>query len=394
MRDYKLIFLIVFGSLVLLGISWIEFHLPEPPVTGSSSLNVAEALGGGDVSGYTRALEPRPFVFPSDHADHPEFRNEWWYFTGNLQTETGQAFGFQVTLFRNSLLPESPEQSGSPWRTNQLYMGHLALSDIQESRFHHAERFQRAALGLAGTELQPLKIWLDDWEIKGVGNDPMSWQLLAKTKEFGVNLEVTPRKPLVLQGNQGLSQKGKEPGNASYYYSFTRMSARGEVITPQGTFDVTGSSWLDREWSTSVLESNQVGWDWFALQLNDGTDLMYYQLRDNAGKPDEQSSGKLVNPNGESRTLAFDEVALKVVEFWKSPHSGASYPAGWTVKLPSENLELEISPRISDQELQTTVSYWEGSVSVQGTQNGQPIQGVGYVEMTGYDPLMTSIDGS
>ena len=393
MRDYKLI-LIVFGSLVLLGISWIEFHFTEPPVTGGSNINVAEALGGGDVSGYTRALEPRQFAFPSDHADHPEFRNEWWYFTGNLQTETGQAFGFQVTLFRNSLLPESPEQSGSPWRTNQLYMGHLALSDIQKARFYHAERFQRAALGLAGTELQPLKIWLDDWEIKGVGNDPMRWQLLAKTEEFGINLEVTPRKPLVLQGNQGLSQKGKEPGNASYYYSFTRMSARGEVITPQGTFDVTGSSWLDREWSTSVLESNQVGWDWFALQLNDGTDLMYYQLRDNAGKPDEQSSGKLVNPNGESRTLAFDEVALKVVEFWKSPHSGASYPARWTVKLPSENLELEISPRISDQELQTTVSYWEGAVSVQGTQNGQPIQGVGYVEMTGYDPLNTSIEGS
>ena len=393
MRDYKLI-LIIFGSLALIGISLLGFYLPEPPAHGSGNLNVAEALGGGDVSGYARALEPRLFSFPQDHADHPEFRNEWWYFTGNLQTSFGRPFGFQVTLFRNSLVPELPEHSGSPWRTNQLYMGHLALSDIHEDRFYHAERFQRAALGLAGTESNPLKIWLDDWEIKGVSSDPMRWVLLAKTEEFGIKLDVTPSKPLVLQGNQGLSQKGKEPGNASYYYSFTRMSVSGEVFTPQGTYDITGSSWLDREWSTSVLESNQVGWDWFALQLNDGTDLMYYQLRDKSGKPDEQSSGKLVKPNGESRNLIFEEVALKVIEFWKSPNSGTSYPAGWTLKLPSENLELEIAPRMSDQELQTTVSYWEGSVSVQGTQNGQPIQGVGYVEMTGYSQLMNSIDGS
>ena len=393
MRNYKLI-LAFCGFLTLLGFTWYTLHQRELPIQSSSNLNVAEALGGGDVSGYARALEPRSFSFPSDHADHPEFRNEWWYFTGNLKNEVGRPFGFQVTLFRNSLVPEVPEESGSPWRTNQLYMGHLALSDIQEDRFYHAERFQRSALGLAGVDAQPLRIWLDDWEIKGVSKDPMKWQLFAKTEEFGINLEVTPIKPLVLQGNQGLSQKGKEPGNASYYYSFTRMIASGEVITPDGIFDVTGSSWLDREWSTSVLESNQVGWDWFALQLNDGTDLMYYQLRDKAGKPSEQSSGKLVNPNGESRNLNFEEVALKVVEFWKSPNSGASYPAGWTLKLASENLDLEISPRMSDQELQTTVSYWEGSVRVQGTQNGQPIQGVGYVEMTGYDQFMTSVDES
>ncbi len=393
MRNYKLI-LAFCGFLTLLGFTWYTLHQRELPIQSSSNLNVAEALGGGDVSGYARALEPRSFSFPSDHADHPEFRNEWWYFTGNLQNEVGRPFGFQVTLFRNSLVPEAPKESGSPWRTNQLYMGHLALSDIQEDRFYHAERFQRSALGLAGVDAQPLRIWLDDWEIKGVSKDPMKWQLFAKTEEFGINLEVTPIKPLVLQGNQGLSQKGKEPGNASYYYSFTRMIASGEVITRDGIFDVTGSSWLDREWSTSVLESNQVGWDWFALQLNDGTDLMYYQLRDKAGKPSEQSSGKLVNPNGESRNLNFEEVALKVVEFWKSPNSGASYPAGWILKLASENLDLEISPRMSDQELQTTVSYWEGSVRVQGTQNGQPIQGFGYVEMTGYDQFMTSVDES
>ena len=393
MRNFKLI-LVFCGFLTLLGFSWYTLHQRDLPLQNNSSLNVAEALGGGDVSGYARALEPRSFSFPKDHADHPEFRNEWWYFTGNLQNEVGRPFGFQVTLFRNSLVPALPKESGSSWRTNQLYMGHLALSDIQEEHFYHAERFQRAALGLAGVEAQPLKIWLDDWEIKGVGNDPMKWQLLAKTEEFGINLEVTPSKPLILQGNQGLSQKGKEPGNASYYYSFTRMVASGKVTTPEGTFEVTGSSWLDREWSTSVLESNQIGWDWFALQLNDGTDLMYYQLRDKAGKTDEQSSGKLVNPNGESRNLNFQEVALKVVELWQSPNSGASYPAGWTLKLPSESLDLQISPRMSDQELQTTVSYWEGSVRGKGTQNGQPIQGVGYVEMTGYDQFMTSVDGS
>ncbi|MEK9973089.1 MAG: lipocalin-like domain-containing protein, partial [Deltaproteobacteria bacterium] len=356
----------------LLGFSWYALHQRDLPLQNNSNLNVAEALGGGDVSGYARALEPRSFSFPKDHADHPEFRNEWWYFTGNLQNEVGRPFGFQVTLFRNSLVPELPEETGSPWRTNQLYMGHLALSDIQEERFYHAERFQRAALGLAGVEAQPLKIWLDDWEIKGVGNDPMKWQLFAETEEFEINLEVTPSKPLVLQGNQGLSQKGKEPGNASYYYSFTRMVASGEVTTPEGTFEVKGSSWLDREWSTSVLESNQIGWDWFALQLNDGTDLMYYQLRDKAGKPDEQSSGKLVNPNGESRNLNFQEVALKVVELWQSPNSGASYPAGWTLKLPSENLDLQLSPRMSDQELQTTVSYWEGSVRVKALRMDNP----------------------
>jgi predicted secreted hydrolase len=382
------------GSVAVFGFAWYAIYQSGSHIQGNGNLNVAEALGGGDVSGYARALEPKLFSFPRDHADHPEFRNEWWYFTGNLQTEAGRPFGFQVTLFRNSLIPEPVDQSKSSWRTNQLYMGHLALSDIQEERFHHAERFQRVALGLAGTEIEPLRIWLDDWEIKGVGTNPMKWQLIAKTEEFGINLEVIPRKSLVLQGNQGLSQKGREPGNASYYYSFTRMSANGKVNTPQGDFYVTGLTWLDREWSTSALEENQVGWDWFALQLNDGTDLMYYQLRDKDGQPDKQSSGKFVNPNGESRTLSFDEVTLNVDGFWKSPISGASYPAAWTLELPSENLELKVSPRMNDQELITTVSYWEGSVSVKGTQDGLPIEGVGYVEMTGYDPLVTSKEES
>lgn len=370
--------------LVSFGCVWFFWESPtpdpEPP-----AINVAEALGGSDVEGFARALEPRPFLFPQDHGAHPDFRNEWWYFTGNLRTPNDRDFGYQLTLFRNALAPTDSSASGSSWRSPQLFMGHLALTDLAAEKFHHSERFQRGALELAGATTEPLRIWLEDWEIKGIGESPLHWKLTALTEDFGLKLDVMAVKPMVLQGNNGLSQKGSQAGNASYYYSYTRLQTTGTIITPQGEFAVSGSSWLDREWSTSVLEENQVGWDWFSLQLEDGSDLMYYQLRDEEGKPDQNSSGRWVEASGSNRALTGADVQLTTIRTWQSPHTGAIYPAGWELKLPSEELKLRIAPRLADQELQVAVAYWEGSVSVEGELRGRKINGVGYVEMTGYD---------
>ncbi len=375
--------------MAVLGGVWLFAQNKAAPLE-RSGINVADALGGS-AEGYARALEVRPFVFPADHGPHPEFRNEWWYFTGNLETSDGRPFGYQFTLFRNALSPEAPDTQHSNWKTNQLYMGHFAVSDLAAEQFYFAERFQRAAVELAGAQVDPVRVWLDDWEILDVSTgEGLQWKVSANHADFAVSLEVREQKPRVLQGNQGLSQKGREAGNASYYYSYTRLEAAGTIRTADGVFAVRGTSWLDREWSTSALEANQEGWDWFALQLSDDTEIMYYQLRRKDGSPDETSKGVFVNQRGQKRDLRYQNVTLRVQDTWTSPHTGATYPSGWTLDIPEAQLSLTITPRMRDQELRTAVAYWEGSVHVEGVREQQPVSGLGYVEMTGYDARLNA----
>jgi predicted secreted hydrolase len=243
-----------------------------PPEAGMEGADLAEFLGG-DAEGYTRALAPRPFVFPADHGPHPDFRSEWWYFTGNLETPEGRPFGFQLTLFRFALAPEAPARE-SAWATRQSYMGHFALADIARERFFPFQRLARGAAGLAGAEAGPLRVWLGDWTITGAGGEQPRFNLEAAEEGVGIALELESTKPLVLQGDRGLSQKSADPGNASFYYSLTRLAARGTVTVDGEEYAVAGAAWLDREWSTSALAPDQAGWDWFALQLDDGRDLM------------------------------------------------------------------------------------------------------------------------
>jgi len=376
-----------------------------------TSLSVSERLAAAPDAGFARALAPRAFQFPEDHGPHPAFRSEWWYVTGNLSGPAAEPFGFQLTIFRSALgAPDaqraiSTSGAASAWRTEQVYMGHLALTDGKRGAFHAFERFARGALGLAGATAKPFRVWLEDWEIAGpVGEaaDIFPLQLRAAEQGIGVSLRLSPAKPLVLQGDAGLSQKGPEPGNASYYYSFTRLEASGEIQLGGQTARVEGLAWLDREWSTSALSPGQVGWDWFALQLDDGSDFMYYQLRRGDGSPDPHSQGILVGPGREASAsgsrsdsnsdsdaasisrLESEQVELTVLDRWSSPLDGSAYPSGWRIAVPSEDLVLDVTPLLRDQELDLSFRYWEGAVRVAGTHRGRALRGKGYVELTGY----------
>jgi predicted secreted hydrolase len=345
---------------------------------------VAGALRAADDRGYARALEPRELVFPADHGPHPDFRTEWWYFTGNLATPEGRRFGFQLTFFRSALAPEMPPRD-SAWATRQAWLAHFTVSDVAGERFHSFERWSRGAVGLAGIETAPFRVWVEDWsaaaEQRG-GVFPV--RLRAAQGEVAIDLRLAQGKPPVLQGDRGLSRKSSAPGNASFYYSLTRMPASGTLRVGPETFAVEGAAWMDREWSTSSLGADQVGWDWFALQLGDGTDLTLYQLRHTGGQPDPASSGSIAAPDGTSRTLPFRAFSLDALDHWKSPRSGARYPSRWRVRIPSEGLDLTVTPLLADQELDVSFRYWEGAVAVEGTRRGARVSGQGYVELTGY----------
>jgi predicted secreted hydrolase len=349
--------------------------------TGAQTSQLADLLGSDADPAFARAIAPRAFVFPQDHGPHPEFRNEWWYVTGNLDNEDGERFGFELTIFRFALTP-SVSASKSAWRTNQVYIAHLAVTDADNKRFYVAQRYSRGAAGLAGAQAKPFRVWIDDWEIAGKA-ETGTWHLIADDEDFGIDLELRALKPPVLNGIDGLSQKSADPSNASYYYSITRLQTEGSLRIGENDYTVSGLSWLDREWSTSALAADQVGWDWFALQLDDGSELMIYGLRLENGTRDPASAGTFVSANGVTTHLAYDDVEISVLEEWSSPEGG-SYPSRWLLRVPRFGLELNVTPVISDQELFTTVRYWEGAVDVTGEHELRPVEGRGYVELTGY----------
>lgn len=354
-----------------------------PPESSPPPASVTALLGEENPAGFARAQIPRDFRFPDDHGPHPTFRHEWWYFTGNLRAPGGRRFGYQLTFFRFALSPVLPDRE-SRWASNQAYMAHFAVTDVEGRRFRHFERTNRGALGLAGATARPFRVWLDDWSVQGGKGSTLPIRLRAREGKVSADLLLDTERPIVFQGNRGLSRKGPSPENASYYYSMTRLSTRGTLRLEEETFSVEGNSWLDREWGTGSLEKGQTGWDWFALQLSDGRDLMFYRLRRVAGETDPFSAGTLVLPDGSFRILSSDDVRIEPLETWKSPESGARYPARWRLLVPSERMELEVVPRIADQELRTTVRYWEGAVGIRGTSRGESVEGDGYVELTGY----------
>lgn len=336
-----------------------------------------------DDNGFARALKPQKFSFPSDHGPHHSYRSEWWYFTGNLKNLQGRQFGYELTFFRFALKAEMPE-SKSAWRNNQLYMAHLTLTDVENVRFYADERFSRAGNDLAGASNKKYQVWLYDWSARAEGESDFPLRLQAKSDDFAIDLQLKSQKSYVLQGDQGLSQKSREPGNASYYYSYPRLATEGSISIQGKQFSVSGASWMDREWSTSALSAEQSGWDWFALQLSDNSELMFYQLRRKDGKRDGNSSGSFVPADNTKIPLKENDVTIKTLDSWTSPHSKITYPSRWRLAVPAQNLEVEVVPLINDQELNVSYRYWEGAVSVNGTKNGKPISGQGYVELVGY----------
>jgi len=362
--------------LTLLGLAAVQADETMSPPSKLSAL-----LGSDADEAFARALQPRIFSFPEDHGPHPEFRNEWWYVTGNLDDEDGRRFGFELTIFRFALAPTAPA-SESAWRTNQVYIAHLAVTDAEDEEFHVAQRYARGALGLAGAQAAPLRVWIDNWELAAQrGSD--AWRLRADDDQLGLDLELLPLKPPVLNGIDGLSRKSANPNNASYYYSMTRLQTDGRLRIGDNNYTVSGLSWLDREWSTSALSGDQVGWDWFALQLDDGSELMLYGLRLRDGRWDPASAGTFIRASGDAIHLTSDDFEISVLDTWESP-AGGIYPSQWLLRISQLGLELTVTPVISDQELFTTVRYWEGAVDVRGRRDQQKMEGRGYVELTGY----------
>jgi predicted secreted hydrolase len=341
--------------------------------------------------GFYSVAGPCNLVFPRDHGPHPGYRTEWWYYTGNVQSGMGERYGFQLTFFRRQIAPPEAESAwpkpSSAWRTTQLYLAHAALSDLTTQRYYHRELSARGALGLAGAyrDSDRTTVFLKNWSVVIT---PSAHTLKVIADDFALDLTARPLKKPIVHGDAGYSRKGRQRESASCYYSFTRLETEGTLTVRDKTVNVRGLSWMDQEFSTALLEENLTGWDWFSLQFDDGRELMVYFLRQKDGSISPASSGTWVAVSGTTTHISHDNLGLKVLDTWESPHSGGVYPSRWHLTVTEPSMDLVIESNLADQEMQspgsTGVTYWEGSVSARGTAAGTPIEGKGYVEMTGY----------
>jgi len=332
---------------------------------------------------FRQALPGYTFSFPRDHYAHEDFRTEWWYYTGHLRTKSGEEYGYQVTFFRSGLA--EARNSPSRWAAKNLYLAHFAVSDIPGKSFRYFERVNRAGLGQAGAGESEFRVWVGDWEAKGDGS---TQRLRAREGELAVDLTLTSQKSPVTHGENGVSQKGDGRGHASHYYSLTRLKAEGTLTVRGRPLPVAGLTWMDHEFGSTELNPDQVGWDWFSLQFEGGTDLMLYIIRKADGRPDSYSAGTWVEADGRIARLKQADFTIDVLDRWVSPRTKGSYPMKWRLSAPTIGLDVTVSPAFPDQELNTTKStqviYWEGAVRAAGTVSGRPVKAKGYVEMTGY----------
>jgi predicted secreted hydrolase len=369
------------GVLLALLLAWA--WRPGPPPAPAMMLSLTGLLGGSPGEGFALALEPGAISLPRDHGPQPAYRNEWWYFTGNLEDAAGNEYGFQLTFFRFAFSADPPQRE-SAWAARDVYMAHFALSDAKAGRHRAVERFGRTGPGGADARGEPFAVWLDDWRAASLGGEFLPLRLTARDEEAGIALDLVlqPGSPPLFNGDQGLSQKGPEPGNASYYYSLPRMPAAGELASAGRRVAVSGQAWLDREWGTSALGEGVLGWDWFGLRLDDGSDLMLYGLRTADGGLAAQSAGTLRRPDGSVAALGAGDFALEPLRRWRSPRTGVTWPVEWRLVLPAEGLELRVQPLLDDQEQDLAVRYWEGAVRVLDRAGGRA--GRGYMELVGY----------
>ncbi len=376
-----------FTVALILAIIAVTLIMLRPPQSPSVSAEIVALQSQEDTTGFARADRKRTLTFPADHGPHPDFQTEWWYYTGNLETSDGRHFGYQLTFFRRALTP-TMEARASDWATNQIYFAHFALSDVKGNTHFSTERFSRAAAGLAGASGNPYHVWIENWELTSLNADGSRVELRADDSGHTLALTLSSDKPPTLHGDRGLSQKSNALGNASYYVSFTRLVSEGKLGVDGETFAVKGLSWMDHEFGTTGLGPHAVGWDWFSIQLGDRRELMFFQIRQKDGSIEPLSSGTLVEPDGMMRHLTREQVNLKVTGRWTSAKSGATYPSGWSIAIPSADITLTLKPYIADQEMHVSFTYWEGAVEIKGTSNGASVSGSGYVEMTGYAGAM------
>jgi predicted secreted hydrolase len=334
--------------------------------------------------GFLNANVPWHFTFPQDHAAHDQFASEWWYYTGHVRARDGRRFGYELTFFRVALRPgQAPPAPGqSRWRGNQLYPAHFALTDEAGNTFFHTERFARAALGAGSASTTRLDVHVGNWWLRG----PAPFRMYASGDGVAIDFTDVADKPPAIHGHDGISKKAACDTCASHYYSMTRLHTTGTLTYKGQTMTVDGLSWMDHEFGSAELQTNQAGWDWFAIQLDDRRELMLYRLRQKDGSVTPESSGSLIERDGSVRYLPRNAFVIDATGTWRSPHTGGVYPSGWRVQVPAAKVDLTITPTVLDQELANTaggVSYWEGAVDIHDTPSGKTI-GVGYVELTGY----------
>ena len=354
-------------------------------------------VAGQRAEPWKRASPERPVRLPADHVSHPEYRLEWWYYTGNVRGDDGRAYGYQVTFFRVGV--DAAPVNPSTFAVRDLHMAHVAVTDIDARRHVFADRLNRAGVHWAGARTDRYEVWNENW--RASLDAQRRHRLIVDAGAFSLDLTLDPGKPAVLQGEAGYSRKGQDPGNASHYYSLTRMPTTGTLRLDGRTVALTGSSWMDHEFGTSALDAGTRGWDWFALQLDDGRELMLYRLRQGDGTPSPFSSGTIVDRDGRTEHLRVGDFTLRPRRSWRSSVSGAPYPVEWDVQVPSAGLALTVRAAVDGQELRTrrstNVTYWEGAVVVSGTSQSKagpsvaaaagrtvPVTGVGYLELTGY----------
>jgi predicted secreted hydrolase len=333
---------------------------------------------------YRKALPGYQYQFPRDHFNHPDFQTEWWYYTGNLRTAGGHRFGFELTFFRQAL--NRAKAATSSWDVQDVYLAHLALSDLDGGHFYHTERLNRAGPGLAGIDEASAKVWNGNWQVQGIGGRQ---DLQAVTPEFSLHLVMNSSKPPVIHGKNGVSQKAEGAGQASHYISFTRLLTSGTIELDGKTYSVEGTAWMDHEFFTEQVDPTLRGWDWVSLQFEDNTELMLYRFRDKDGSVAPFSAGTYIDTKGKATYIGIADFTLQpLTETYVSPDTHAVYPIGWRIAVPSLQLELQLTTPLKSQELVSGIgaglSYWEGAITVSGTRDNKPAKGVGYLEMTRY----------
>ncbi len=338
-------------------------------------------LASASAREYKLALPGYRFQFPRDDFNHENYQTEWWYYTGNLRARDGHRFGFELTFFRQGV---SRTPDPDPWYVHDLWMAHLALSDLGAQRFHHEERLNRSGPGIAGVDAESGLIWNGNWQARIAGNEQ---HLHGIGQDFALTLKLVPAKPPVIQGQDGISRKAAGVGHASHYYSRTRLLTSGSIEVNGGTYQVEGTSWMDHEFFTGSMVPSESGWDWLSVQFDDGSELMLYRLRHKDGSIDPYSSGSYVEMDGKSRFLSSQDFKMTPAgQAWTSPATRAAYPLRWRVSVPMLNLAFDVTTPLRVQEMTGRFgpSYWEGAVDAAGTRAGRSAQGVGYLEMTGY----------
>jgi predicted secreted hydrolase len=325
---------------------------------------------------YREALPGYRYSFPRDHFEHPDFRTEWWYYTGNLRSSDGKRFGFELVFFRQGQRRGEPSENRSVWRIDDAYLAHLALTDMDGRHFYSDERLNRAGPGVAGASFEKRRVWNGNWSAQW-SSDRQT--LTATSEEFQFHLQLEPVKPLVIHGSEGVSQKAEGAGKASHYMSFPRLSVSGDLELKGVRYNVSGAAWMDHEWFTHQLDASQAGWDWFSVQLDDGRELMLFQLRTKTGTIAPHSSGTYVDKQGTAHHLSVREFTLEPARTWVSEKTKARYPVSWRIRVPSLELSLQCDSLLDGQELTGRNNYWEGAVRYSGSATG-----AGYLEMTGY----------